>query len=445
MFLLQSSGRIHHRQGSRTAAIGGSSATSHAPPAAHGISTSASANPIGNVASNSDHAPTTILDDEWSATPIDAVALSIPHSQSFDQLHDDGDDKHSHSRRLAAKKDTPLADSLDPLADDDGPASLALPSSSFDALPKSIDFPTGSPHSYTQPLLVASASSTSTITRLPLYRWAQVPEYLQFNPYILTHYRSGYSFRQAWVSLTALHNETGNIWTHLVPIPVFFYFTFFCTSLFSPLWPDRLVLALYLLSAIKCFACSSMFHACYCINHAVYMQFGCLDYQGISVLISGGAVALTYAAMYAAAPQYAWIKLLAMAGAAGISLVGIVGPKFPIWHTAVFRARRTAIYVSAGLLGTVTPIAWLVFVDGGVPTYANLWWGTNGWKVVVAALVFGVSVYVGKLPERWWPGAFDLVGHSHQWWHVAVVAAVVAHGLFVGQLIQWRVTEGELR
>ncbi|KAL8492056.1 hypothetical protein ACS0TY_023613 [Phlomoides rotata] len=44
-------------------------------------------------------------------------------------------------------------------------------------------------------------------------------------------------------------------------------------------------------------------------------------------------------------------------------------------------------------------------------------------------LMYGVGVvfYVTRIPERWRPGVFDVVGHSHQIFHVFVVAAVLPH------------------
>jgi adiponectin receptor len=41
-------------------------------------------------------------------------------------------------------------------------------------------------------------------------------EHLKDNPHILNYYRSGYNFKKSLRSLFSLHNETGNIWTHLV-------------------------------------------------------------------------------------------------------------------------------------------------------------------------------------------------------------------------------------
>jgi predicted membrane channel-forming protein YqfA (hemolysin III family) len=36
----------------------------------------------------------------------------------------------------------------------------------------------------------------------------------------------------------------------------------------------------------------------------------------------------------------------------------------------------------------------------------------------------GFTLYVTKLPERVWPGRFDIVGNSHQIWHVAYVCGL---------------------
>ena len=50
----------------------------------------------------------------------------------------------------------------------------------------------------------------------------------------------------------------------------------------------------------------------------------------------------------------------------------------------------------------------------------------------------GFAAFLYRVPERFAPGAFDLVGASHQWWHVAVWAAGSAW--FDGMLryYEWR-------
>lgn len=53
----------------------------------------------------------------------------------------------------------------------------------------------------------------------------QLPAHLKDNPHILNYYRSGYNFKRSVWSLFSLHNETGNIWTHLIGFIIFIFLT----------------------------------------------------------------------------------------------------------------------------------------------------------------------------------------------------------------------------
>lgn len=65
-----------------------------------------------------------------------------------------------------------------------------------------------------------------------LAEYNDVEAHLQENEFIKRYYRKGYSFKRSFFSLFSLHNETGNIWTHLVgkslsvvPLPPPFFAT----------------------------------------------------------------------------------------------------------------------------------------------------------------------------------------------------------------------------
>ena len=49
--------------------------------------------------------------------------------------------------------------------------------------------------------------------------------------------------------------------------------------------------------------------------------------------------------------------------------------------------------------------------------------------VLIVGLFYciGAVFYSSKVPERWFPGKFDLIGHSHQIWHLFVLAAAFWH------------------
>lgn len=37
----------------------------------------------------------------------------------------------------------------------------------------------------------------------------------------------------------------------------------------------------------------------------------------------------------------------------------------------------------------------------------------------------GAVLYVARIPERWFPGTFDLAGQGHNWMHVLVIAGTL--------------------
>ena len=47
-------------------------------------------------------------------------------------------------------------------------------------------------------------------------------------------------------------------------------------------------------------------------------------------------------------------------------------------------------------------------------------------RVIGMYLISGTAflIYITKIPERWFAGRVDYLGHSHNWWHLFVVAAL---------------------
>jgi adiponectin receptor len=58
-----------------------------------------------------------------------------------------------------------------------------------------------------------------------LTSWDHAPQHLRDNPFIRQGYRAGHSFTDAVRSAFKLHNESGNIWTHLVGFIIFVLLT----------------------------------------------------------------------------------------------------------------------------------------------------------------------------------------------------------------------------
>jgi adiponectin receptor len=50
------------------------------------------------------------------------------------------------------------------------------------------------------------------------------------------------------------------------------------------------------------------------------------------------------------------------------------------------------------------------------------------WVVAQGALyIVGAAIYASRVPEKWAPGKYDLIGSSHQIFHVLVVMAATTH------------------
>ena len=88
-----------------------------------------------------------------------------------------------------------------------------------------------------------------------------------------------------------------NIWSHLI--------AFICTMIagFSVCMeyqaesvglPERLCLAVYILSACTCLLCSAVYHWFGCLSESHYYTFLKLDLTGIAILIAGSFFPATY-------------------------------------------------------------------------------------------------------------------------------------------------------
>ena len=88
-----------------------------------------------------------------------------------------------------------------------------------------------------------------------------------------------------------------------------------------------------------------------------------------------------------------------------------------------FRSYRAMLFVAMALFGVV-PAVHATVVNWREPR-RNLTLAYEG--AMAASYLTGTMFYVSRVPERWRPGMFDLTGHSHQIFHVFVMAGALAH------------------
>lgn len=120
-------------------------------------------------------------------------------------------------------------------------------------------------------------------------------KWMQDNQYIVSGYRPATnSFRTSFSSIFAIHNETVNIWTHLLPAVVLLVLLSVYAvkspreahNMLSKHYPsatsvDALVIGIFILGSGVMFSASWTYHAVSNHSHAISKYWNKLDYVGI--------------------------------------------------------------------------------------------------------------------------------------------------------------------
>ncbi|XP_020237191.1 heptahelical transmembrane protein 1 [Cajanus cajan] len=320
--------------------------------------------------------------------------------------------------------------------------------------------------------------------RYPLLSFWELPEYMKDNEYILRYYRANWPFKHALFSLFRWHNETLNVWTHLIGFLLFLgltlanlmkprvvdlveHFTrsfslsseknvshsikdlFMGTTLLfdlnheTPLTIElestALVIArwpffVFLGGSMFCLLSSSMCHLLCCHSRNLNLFLWRLDYVGIVVMIITSFFPQIYY-IFLCEPHW---QIIYLAGITAMGLFTIATMLSPTLSTSKYRAFRAMLFCSMGLFGIV-PAIHACFVNWSNPR-RNI---TLAYESGMAlSYLTGTLFYVTRIPERWKPGWFDLAGHSHQIFHALVVAGALAHYAATLQMLEWRDSYG---
>jgi adiponectin receptor len=60
-------------------------------------------------------------------------------------------------------------------------------------------------------------------------------------------------------------------------------------------------------------------------------------------------------------------------------------------------------------------------------TYIGDYARIRPWAVGGAVFIFGAITYMFRIPERFWPRKFDVIGNSHSIFHVCVIVGGYIH------------------
>ncbi|XRA99007.1 hypothetical protein NFJ02_06g127060 [Pycnococcus provasolii] len=341
--------------------------------------------------------------------------------------------------------------------------------------------------------------STSTIQPLldvqDISKWRRLP-------YILSGYRPEMTHRQALATALTVHNQTGNIVTHLVPAVLFVVggpavaILYGGEAYFRDGY-DVAVFAVFYLAVSFMLVASTLYHVFECVSERVHNAYFSCDLCGIAICVLslcylhvwhsfrfgiGGAhwakeractqlesgayhaSSITSALVDAEAfvhtrpklgevhallnasfkPVMALLCTLSTCAMTYISahpaqyflrpntlLKGFYGMTFTCYTLVTTHLLATIAYANVGSDGSMS-LGWPARFD---PDFVL----AIGAILSLAFITIGCNIFNAKWPEILAPGLFDLVGNSHQLWHIACTIAPMF--MFAGSIASARVLD----
>lgn len=266
---------------------------------------------------------------------------------------------------------------------------------------------------------------SSTIKRL--YRYSELPEWQQDNDKIITGYiRETKSVKECVKSLFLFHNESINIYSHLVPTITYLVLLVGLADMFLvPQFPNStmmqsVMIHFFLLGSVLCLGCSSFFHCLKQHSESHCHIWSKVDYMGIIIMITCSIISLLYYGFHDHIFHFKCFTVFTV-------ILGTICTVFALhdkFNSKTFRPFRAMFYVTFGLSGIV-PIVTGFWKFGAYEAIRRV-----QLKYVLLEAMFyiaGAVIYGFRFPEVLAPGKFDFVGHSHQIFHIMVVLGSICH------------------
>ncbi|KAK1248330.1 hypothetical protein MKX08_006550 [Trichoderma sp. CBMAI-0020] len=280
------------------------------------------------------------------------------------------------------------------------------------------------PHSPQPPMALTEGGVEEA--RNVLLSFDQLPKWHQDNEFILHGYRS--ISGSSWISFRSwcyIHNETVNIYSHLIPIIIFllseWYLLQYLKTQYSSITSiDVFIFGFFIITVVICLGLSTIYHTL--MNHSsnieqLWLQF---DLVGIVVLILGLFISGIYMVFWCEPLERKLYWL--MIGILGSFTIFIMLSSY--FQGQEFRILRTLVFIGTGLSGFAPLIhgikmfGWLQMIKQSGMFYYFIEGGF---------LLLGTLIYITKFPEKQFPGRFDIYGSSHQLFHILVVSATAFH------------------
>ncbi|CAF1160158.1 unnamed protein product [Adineta ricciae] len=264
-------------------------------------------------------------------------------------------------------------------------------------------------------------SVDNVLRRRYIAHWG-LPEWLGDNHFLLQKHRPpANSVRECLISIASIHSETVNIWTHLIgALCVAVTFVLFLIDNHRQMdLSDYISFSIFFISAILCLTFSTLLHVFINYSPRVMVIVSKLDYMGINILIFGSMIPVIHYFFYC----YFKLKTLYISILLVLSLASVIGTSSATCSQPHCRPFKAILFIALGLYGVVPAVHACIL--HGFPRMFQM--GFLYLCIMAVTYIAGGVTYAVRVPERFFPGRFDIVGQSHHILHVAVIVAVYLH------------------
>jgi adiponectin receptor len=284
-----------------------------------------------------------------------------------------------------------------------------------------------------------TAGKNQSITTQRFLRREELPEWYQGSHSAQSGFRpiSGSWIKSAH-SLTYLHNETLNVYTHLVPAIYLLLDQGFSTVITRKSHPRATLTALLILngnvwSTATMMICSAAYHTLR--NHSPRISMTALqaDMTGAVILVLGDSFSQIYVDLYREPRLCSFYCLIVIA----LAVPALAVASHSRLQKPHHRNQRVAIVSIIALLRILPTAHGLSLLNGRQDCLRTglTFWIYEGISYVIASVFF-----LSHAPESLIPHKFDIYFSSHQFFHLAVVIAAFIHLWGARATFEWNYT-----
>lgn len=268
---------------------------------------------------------------------------------------------------------------------------------------------------------------------------ADVPSWIPTNRYIGQGYRPPLKRMSLCLwSIFRWHNETTNIWSHLIGLLIIVYISIYNCPKEQLTLQDHIGYQSHLLGMIISYLCSTLFHTFSCHSHSIGSICVRLDYFGISCQIFGNLISLFYFLNYCSPSLMLALSTVLFISAAKIS-------QSQLFNENDFYARFLRSFIFT-LFASLSILPCIILFNNRSFYLANGWYEINlvlaKFVIMLGTYFCGMIIYAMQFPEKFhyfqMNSRWNQFVYSHPIFHVFVVLASLMLNSLINDIVKYK-------